>query len=178
MIKIVREYLQLTQEQIAWYLILSKSMVKKIDLGQRELPAECKPAFAKLFQAIQDVQATGTTIKPLSAASNYKRQMKRTHSECRRILERRTDELKQMRAAYTDACYQLEIYQRLAQSLSPAKINDDKFRLKWVQGMIDESLQRLKETDPAAQDFLVAEIEGLKSQMAVLEGTALFKSMT
>jgi hypothetical protein len=177
MIRVVRKYLELSREQMAWYLRLSTSMVKKMELGQRQLPYSSMGPVVKIFQAIQDIQTNGPASDPPFPSGHHTRRMKRVYRECRHALELRTDELKQMQRDYASACFNLRVYQLLAQSLPPAESNDDRFRLKWIKWMTEDTLQRLKEIDPAAQDFLIAEIAGLKSKMDVLEGTALFQSI-
>jgi len=178
MIKMVRERLDLTQEQMAWYLRLSNSMIKKIELGKRWTPFACMDAVARLFKIILDTREDGSVDTPPSAAGHYARQMKRKHRQCQWRLQRYQWALADMQRSRAEECFRLEVYQRLARSVTPPQSKDDQDCLKWAQWAIENSLHRLKATDPAAQDFLIAEIAGLQSKIAALEGTALFQSLT
>lgn len=177
MVKTVRKYLELTREEMAWYLNLSIQMIKSVEINRRQLSFTNIDAVMTIFKAIQDVRTNGPANEPPSAASYYTRQMKRTYRECNHALRRRKYELEQMQSTYARERFNLRVYELLVQSLQSAESKDDRARLKWAKRKIEDTLHRLKETDPAAQDFLVADIEGLKSKMAVLEGTALFKSI-
>jgi transcriptional regulator with XRE-family HTH domain len=170
-IQTIREHLELSQEEFARYLRLSPYMIQSVELGRRQLPVVSMRAALAVYNVIKNLQVHGTTNDHSSAADHHLRNVKRFHGQCCRKLDQCAHKLEAMQKSYASACFRHGVYQLLAQSLTPARSEDDLARLQWIQWKITETTQQVKDNNITAQDLLTAEIAGLKSVVDVLEDT-------
>jgi DNA-binding XRE family transcriptional regulator len=169
-IQTLREHLQITQEELGHYLQLSINTIKSVEVGRRSLPPESLIAAAALFEAIKNAQVTRVAINSHAPASHHHtRRAKQMHRQCCRKLDRSIDNLDKMKKSHTTACFALGVYQVLAQSLPTPVSKEEQARLLWAQRQINDTLQRINDTSPAAQNLLAAEIVGLKNVVHSLD---------
>jgi transcriptional regulator with XRE-family HTH domain len=161
-IETIREHLQITREELSFYLQLSVHTVKAVELGRRSLPQETLMAAAALYDEIRNAQIMRVTVDAPPPAFHHMQGAKHMHRQCRRKLDRSVDKLEKMKKSYATACFSLGVYQTLAQSLSAAVSKEDQARLVWAQRQIRDTSQCIQDTNPTAQHLLAAEIVGLK----------------
>jgi transcriptional regulator with XRE-family HTH domain len=165
----IREHLHLSQEELAGYLGLSLHTIKSVETGRRPLPMDTLHAALVIFNAIKD-SALGTAAGNVSekAEEHHLQHTRRHHRHCCRKLARHLARLDSMQRTHARACSCLDVYRRLAQSLTPAH-KEDQARLQWVQRKIRDAQQGIEENNVAAQNVLAAKIAGLRTQVQALD---------
>jgi multidrug resistance efflux pump len=126
-------------------------------------------AAMAIFNAIRDGPADKMYDDPVPMAEHHLQRTKRHHRHCCRKLDRCIDRLDAMQRSYASACFSLDVYQRLAESITYARNKDDLARRQWLQRKIKAATQCIKDNSTAAQHLLHAEIAGLKSTVQTLE---------
>lgn len=178
-IQTIRENLELSQAELAHYLRLSVDMIKSVETDRRELPYDSLQPAITLYQAMKDVPARGPASSDpgdlvVVATDHRVKRVKRLHREYSRKLERYAGKLEEMQRSHARACSCLDVYQFMAQSLTPPHGEDDRGRLQLIQWKIEETTQRIKDTDAATQDLLTAEITDLENMKRALEASRFF----
>lgn len=178
MLQIIRKYLELSQEELGFYLQLSPHMVQSVELGRRQLPAECEEAAAKLLTKIiyhdaatKNLPAHNQVRDAAAQTDRHLRHVKRLHRQCTRSLRQCNSKLEKMQASYKNACFQLGVYRLMIESLTPG---GDESQLRWMQWKMGEAMQRLNDNDQATQDLLITKIAGLKVTVESIEASRFF----
>jgi len=170
LIKDIREYLGLTQEELAGYLCLSIHTVQAIEQGLRQLSSTSQMAAATILKAIHDRRESGAVNDPVPAPDYQLRYVKRLLRRYRYRLDQVTHELESMQQVYAAACFNLGVYQLLAQTLPNGNGNEDnQIRWRWTALRAEETLQQIRENNETAQGILKAKIAGLKGTVLALE---------
>jgi transcriptional regulator with XRE-family HTH domain len=165
-IQTIREHLKISQKDLAGYLGLSPHMLQSVELERRRLPlTSLRPAMI-LYETIMTAQARSTGVDASPATGRDLRHTKRLHHQCRRKLSRCKQRLENMQGAYATASSCLRIYLDLARTLGD---DDDPVCKTWIQRKIEETVQQVKDNEPAEQGLLTLEIAVLKGIACSLE---------
>lgn len=169
-IQSLRQQLQITQEELGRYLQVSHHTVKSVEQGRRSLPPDSVIAAAALFDAVKNAPLTRAARDSHRPASHrHTRRAKQMHQKYCRKLDRSVDQLDKMKKSHATASFALGVYHALAQSLSTSVSKENQARQAWAQRQINETLQRIDDTSPVAQNLLAAEIVGLKNAVHSLD---------
>jgi DNA-binding XRE family transcriptional regulator len=168
-IQTLREQLQITQEELGYYLQLSHHTIRSVEQGRRPLPPESLVAAAALFDAVRNASLSPVTIDLPTPTLRHHTSRAKLHKQCCRRLDRSVGQLDKMKKSHAAACFALGVYRALAQALPTPVSKQEHARLTWAQRQIKDTLQRIDDTNPVAQDLLAAEIVGLKNVVHSLD---------
>jgi hypothetical protein len=172
-----REQLGLSQEDLAAYLGISLHMLESVELGRRYLSRDCEPHAVDLIHAVINRQRKPPVNHTPAPPADYQIQhVNRLYRKCTIKLNRRISKLEKMQTSYANACFQLDVYQHLADLLTDTHNEDALARLKWLEWKIGESKQGIINNNAAEQAIVIAEIAGLKSTIQALEESLLLRS--
>ena len=121
-----------------------------------------------MLSTIHRCKESGSINNSPSSADYQIRLVRRLLRKCRHRLSEYTFMLKEMQQDHADACFNLDVCQRLVEIL-PTETADDLARVKWTRDKIEEILTRIKDSNPAAQIILMARIAGLQNMVQTLE---------
>ena len=169
LIKELREQLGLSQEDMSYYLGVTRSHLAMVERSERELPSE---ALIKL--ATLELSLEAGSRKRL-APSKTKEELKQ-HNKMIKAIEARTEgsrltaiilrrKLQDMEISYDQHLTGLGIAEHI-RSLTHAK---DERQLTWVKVQHHYRTKKLNANSPAAQALLQAKIEMLEAEVAINE---------
>jgi transcriptional regulator with XRE-family HTH domain len=171
-----REQLGLSQEDLAGYLGISLHMLESVELGRRYLPRASEQTAVDLINAVINRQRTPPVNHTPAPPADYQIQLvNRLYRKCTIKLNRRISKLEKLQTSYANACFHLDVYQRLAEHLTGTLNQDALARLKWLEWKIGESKQGIINNNAAEQAIVIAEIAGLKSTILALEESLLVR---
>lgn len=163
-IETIREHMQISREELSFYLQLSVHTIQSVELGRRSLPPDSLVAAAALYDAVRNAQVNQVaTPQTPHVPHQHIRHTKKLHHQWRRKLDRSVNKLEDMKKSHATACFSLKVYQALAQELPTPESQDEQVRLRWTQRQIKQTTQFIHDTSPTVQDLLAAEIVGLKN---------------
>ena len=156
--KTVRDYFGWSQEQLAFYLSVSRSLVKLAEAGDRSLPAAASTKLMHLYLFTLGKDATGkplpktTEAAPLPKSDGKK--LLRQASRYRLLADKAEQQLADMQQRYQQAQNSLALFQHLQPTVFAATDEAGKDDKLWLELIHAKAVVQLRRAGPAAQGIL------------------------
>jgi transcriptional regulator with XRE-family HTH domain len=162
-----REQLGLTQQDLADYLGVSRSLVHLAERGERKLPLDAFKLFTQLVSTFEKVKAAPLPVHTSPGSRQKSLQiLQQTLTDATWQLGKRQAELTQMEADYTQALSGRQTYQKLQKELAatePSTARDK--HLLWLNIKQKEARKQLERNGSYAQIALKLKIAELQAMV-------------
>ena len=156
--KTVRDYFGWSQESLAFYLGVSRSLVKLAEAGERSLPSA---ASIKLLQLLLFTLGKDAVGKPLSVTAAETSPLKsdgkkllRQASRYKLLAFKTEQQLEDMQQCYQQAQNSMALFQHLQPRVFAATSEEGKSDKLWLELIEAKAVVQLRRNGPEAQAML------------------------
>jgi transcriptional regulator with XRE-family HTH domain len=158
-----REQLGLSQQALADYTGVSRSLICLVEQGERTLPLS---AFLLVMQLMRTYEVARLVPADPVRQQNSLPLLQQVITDTTWQLRKQREELARIEAGYTQACYQKRAYQLTRQEIAAHAPAPDKAKqLHWLEMKEMEAIQQMEKTGRNAQIPVRLKITALQATL-------------
>ncbi len=156
--KIVREYFGWSQEHLAFYLSVSRSLVKLVEAGERSLPLAAFTKLTHLYLFTVGKDAAGKllpkTAETTAPTKSDNKKLLRQATRHRLLADKAEQQLADMQQRYQQAQNSMALFKHLQPTVFAATDEEGKNDKVWLELIEAKAVVQLRRAGPATQAML------------------------